>query len=264
MTATDPFSLAGKVALITGGGRGIGAGIARAFADAGAAVALVSRTERQLEEVAGAIDHGGGRALALPADVTERGSLEPLIDRTVSEFGGIDVVVNCAGGGDMWRAFVDTTAEELESAFRFNVTAPFELVQRATPHLLERPGSSVINIVSTAIAVPTRGQLSYDAAKGALAYATRSMAAALGPRVRVNGINPGIIETEAMQAAIAGQEGIVEQLAGRVRMRRLGLPRDVGLTAVFLASPAASYITGVMIDVDGGVVGEMHPMFPDL
>jgi NAD(P)-dependent dehydrogenase (short-subunit alcohol dehydrogenase family) len=265
MTTSNPFSLTDKVALITGGGRGIGAGIARAFVEAGARVALVSRTKEQVEGTAAELNEGGeGRALPLPADVTDLDTLPGLVERVVGEFGGLDVVVNCAGGGDMWRAFLDNTVEEVESAFHFNVTVPFALVQAATPQLLERPGSSVINIISGAIANPTRGHLSYDASKGALLYATRSMAAALGPRVRVNGIHPGIIETEAMKAVVAGREGILEQLTGRVRMRRLGTPNDIGLAAVYLASPAASYLTGVMLDVDGGPVGEMQPMFPDL
>jgi 7-alpha-hydroxysteroid dehydrogenase len=234
------------------------------MAGAGAAVALVSRTKEQLDQVAGDITAAGGTALALPTDITETGSLTDAIQRVVGELGGLDIVVNCAGGGDMWRPLLDNTVEELEEAFHFNVAAPFELVRLAVPHLLERPGSSVINIVSGAIQNPTRGHLSYDAAKGALYFATRSMAAGLGPRIRVNGINPGIIETEAMKAVVSGNQTMLDSLHGRVRLRRLGTPSDIGNAAVFLASPAASYITGVCLDVDGGQVGEMHQMFPDL
>src|SRR5439155_18111838 len=172
MTSSNPFSLADKVALITGGGRGIGAGIARAFVDAGAAVALVSRTKEQVEGVAADINGSRGRAIALPADVTDLDALPGLIEQTVGEFGGLDIVVNCAGGGDMWRAFLDNTVDELETAFHFNVAAPFELVRLAVPHLLQRPGASVVNIVSGAINLQARGHLSYDAAKGALFYVT--------------------------------------------------------------------------------------------
>jgi 7-alpha-hydroxysteroid dehydrogenase len=264
MTTTNPFSLEGKVALITGGGRGIGEGIARAMAGAGASVALVSRTKENVERVAGDLVAAGSRALGLPSDIKDPSVLPGLVEQTVADLGGLDIVVNCAGGGDMWRAILDNTVEELEEALHFNVAAPFELVRLATPHLLERPGASVINIISSAIQQPARGHLSYDAAKGALHYATRSMAAGLGPRIRVNGINPGIIETEAMRAVVSSHQGVLDQLLARTRLRRLGTPADIGNTAVFLASPAGSYITGVCINVDGGVVGEMNQMFPDL
>jgi 7-alpha-hydroxysteroid dehydrogenase len=263
MTASNPFSLEGKVALITGGGRGIGAGIAKAMALAGASVALVSRSKDQLETTAKDITADGGTALPLPVDITDVNNLPGAVDTVISELGGLDVVVNCAGGGDMWRPITDNTVDELEEAFHFNVSAPFELVRVATPKLLERPGASIINIVSGAIRVPTRGHLSYDAAKGALYYATRSMAAGLGPRIRVNAISPGIIETEAMKAVVANEQ-VLTMLKGITRMRRLGTPADIGNTAVFLASDAASYITGVCIDVDGGQVGEINQQFPDL
>jgi len=262
--ASNPFSLAGKVALVTGGGRGIGEGIARALADAGAAVALVARTQDDVERVAAGIEASGGRALPLTADITDVSGLPGIVERTVGGLGRLDTVVNCAGGGDMWRALLDNTVDELEDAFRFNVAAPFELVRSAVPHLLEQPGSSVINIVSAAIHMPARGHLSYDASKGALLYATRSMAASLGPRIRVNGIMPGIIETEAMKAVVSGYEGVFERLVARTRLRRLGTPADIGMAAVYLASPAASYVTGVCLDVDGGVVGELNARFPDL
>lgn len=261
---SNPFSLAGKVALITGGGRGIGEGIARAFADAGAAVVLVARTKDEVERVASDIDAVGGRALAISSDITDVSGVPGIVECTVGKLGRLDTVVNCAGGGDLWRALLDNTVDELEEAFHFNVAAPFELVRTAVPHLLEQPGSSVINIVSAAIHQPARGHLAYDASKGALLYATRSMAASLGPRIRVNGIMPGIIETDAMQAVVSEYEGVFDRLVARTRLRRLGTPADVGRAAVFLASPAASYITGVCLDVDGGAVGEMNPRFPDL
>ncbi len=264
MNSSNPFSLTETSAVITGGGRGIGKGIALAFAEAGASVTLVARTKDQVEGTAAEINASGGRAIALAADITDLSVLGGLIERAVGEFGGLDAVVNCAGGGDMWRAFLDDSAEELESAFHFNVTVPTELVRLAVPHLLERPGASVVNIVSGAIALQARGHLSYDSSKGGLFYATRSMAASLGPRIRVNGIMPGIIETEAMKAVVTQHEGVLDQLVGRTRMRRLGTPRDIGLAAVYLASPAASWLTGVLLDVDGGSVGEMNPMFPDL
>ena len=154
MSSSNPFSLAGKVALITGAGRGIGEGIARAFVDAGAAVVLVARTTDEVERVAADITSLGGRALALPSDITDVSGLPGIVERTVRDFGRLDTVVNCAGGGDTWRAMPDNTVDELEDAFHFNVAAPFELVRLAVPHLLEQPGASVINIVSAAIHTP--------------------------------------------------------------------------------------------------------------
>jgi len=258
------FSLDGKVALITGGGRGIGAGIARSFAEAGAAVALTARTTEQLEATAEEIRAAGGTALTLPADITDLAQLPDLVERTVTEFGGLDTLVNCAGGGDMWRPFLDTTVDVLEEAFHFNVSVPFELARLCVPHMLERAGASIINIVSHAISLETRGHLAYDASKGALLYATRAMAADLGPRIRVNGIHPGAVETEAMLAVIQHRPEIRDLLVEHTRMRRNGTPEDIGMAAVFLASPAASWMTGKMIDVDGGTVGELSQMFPDL
>ena len=164
----------------------------------------------------------------------------------------------------MWRTLLDTRVEDLESAFRFNVSVPFELARLAVPHLLERPGASILNIVSAAIELQVRGHLAYDASKGALLYVTRSMAAELGPRIRVNGIMPGAIETEAMRAVIAKREGVFEQLIATTRMRRTGQPSDIGLAAVYLSSAAAAWTTGKLLHVDGGIVGELSPMFPDL
>lgn len=262
--AMSKFTLDGKVALITGGSRGIGAGIARSFAEAGATVALVARTEEQLEVTAGEIRAAGGRALTLPADITDLAGLPGLVDRTVTELDGLDVLVNCAGGGDMWSPLLDTTVEMLEEAFHFNVSVPFELVRLCVPHLLQRPGASIVNIVSHAISLETRGHLAYDASKGALLYATRAMAADLGPRIRVNGIHPGAVETEAMLAVIEHRPEIRDLLVEHTRMRRNGTPEDIGAAAVFLASSAAGWMTGKLIDVDGGNVGELSQMFPDL
>lgn len=262
---TDAFSLEGKVALVTGGSRGIGAGIARAFADAGAAVAAVARTQEQLDEVVGEIEAAGGRAFAHAADVTDLAALPGVVDTIVGALGGLDILVNNAGGGDEWRPFLETTVEQMQASFHFNALVPFELSRLAVPHLLERPGASIVNIGSIAITKAVRGHITYDAAKGALTHMTRSMAADLGPKIRVNAIAPGATETPALKEILdAADPSFRQTMVEKTRLRRNGTVEDIGLAAVYLASPAASWVTGKVLEVDGGAVDEYRQRFPDL
>jgi 7-alpha-hydroxysteroid dehydrogenase len=259
------FSLEGRVALITGGGRGIGEAIARGFAQAGAAVAVVARTTAEIDRVAAEIEAIGGRAFACTADVSDVGVLPNLVDSTVAALGGLDILVNNAGGGDEWRPFLDTTVDQLEAAFHFNVSVAFELARLSVPHMLERSGSSIINMSSIALLKSARGHIVYDAAKGALHSITRSMAADLGPRIRVNAIMPGATETPALRTLLASRAPEMrQQLIDRTRLRRMCTPADIANTAVFLESDAASFITGKYFEVDGGPVDEISQRFPDL
>jgi len=255
-------SLKGKVAIVTGSGRGIGAGIARGFAQAGAAVVITGRTAAEIEATAAEIREAGGRAIAVTVDVTDLAKLSDLVDRTVAEFGGVDIVVNNAGGARS-PAFVDTRPEHLESLFRLQVSAPFELVRLALPHLLKRPGASVINILSPGSYKATRGNLAYYVAKAGLQHLTKLMAADLGPKVRVNAIIPGPIETPALKKMIAERPEVRDAALRSIQMRRMGQPEDVAAAALFLASPAASFITGALLPVTGGEV-EGSPGTPDL
>jgi 7-alpha-hydroxysteroid dehydrogenase len=255
--------LDGKVALVTGSGRGIGAGMARAFAQAGADLALVARTTSEIEEVAAEIRGLGRRAIAITADLSDLAQLPGVIDRTVAELGGLDILVNNAGGS-MSPAFVDTTVDFIESKFRLIVTSPFELVRLALPHMLQRPGASVINILSPGAFNAPRGNLAYYVCKAALAHMTKLMAADLGPKVRVNAITPGPTETPALQKIFDERPEIRDVAMRAVRMRRMGQPEDIGAAAVFLASPAASFITGALLPVNGGEVEEPRPVSPDL
>src|SRR5262249_27352148 len=141
------FSLKGKVALITGGGRGIGATIARVFSEAGADVAVMARSAEQVNAVASGIRNAGGHATAIPADLFEVDQLPGVVDKTVAEFGGLDILVNNAGAGGAPQ-FVDTRLEHLQKAFHLMVGAPFELARLALPHMLKRPGASIINMTS--------------------------------------------------------------------------------------------------------------------
>jgi 7-alpha-hydroxysteroid dehydrogenase len=257
------FRLDGKVALISGGGRGIGAGIARAFAEAGAAVVLTARTADEIEAVASEITAAGGRAFAVPADLLDIEDLPTVIDRAASAFDGLDVIVNNAGGGNS-PLFADTRAEHLQHAFNLMVTVPFELVRLGLPHLLERPGASVINMTSVGAYRATRGNLAHHTAKAALAHMTRLMAADLGPRVRVNALVPGPVETPGLREVFDRRPELRQTVADRTRMRRIGLPEDVAHAAVYLASPAAAWVTGTLLDVTGGLVDEFRINSPDL
>jgi 7-alpha-hydroxysteroid dehydrogenase len=257
------FSLEGKVALVTGSGRGIGAGIARAFADAGAAVAITARTKAQIDAVAAEIRGVSGRAITIAADLMDIGKLPALIEQTVRELGGLDILVNNAGGG-FSTPFADVRVEHIEHMFRLEVAVPFELSRLALPHLLARPGACIINTVSPGAYKAPRGFLPHYIAKTALAHLTRLMAADLGPRVRVNAIVPSSVETPALKNVLDSRPELRESLLRNIRMRRLSTPEEVGYAAVYLASPAAGFVTGTLLDITGGHVDEIMPMIPDL
>ena len=256
------FSLEGKVALITGSGRGIGAGIARVFAEAGAAIAVTGRTASEVEATAAAIRAKGGRAIAITVDITDKSQLPSVIDRTVSELGGLDILVNNAGGA-MSPAFVDTRMELLESLFRLIVSAPFELSRLAVPHMLTRPGASIINILSPGVTRSPRGNLAYYTVKAALGQMTKLMAADLGPKIRVNGITPGPVETPALAKVMQEKPEVRESAMRATRMRRIAKPEEIGYAALYLCSPAASFVTGSILPVNGGEVEESRGT-PDL
>ena len=177
----EQFRLDDQVAIVTGAGRGIGAAIAEVFAEAGADVVLTARTASQLDETAAGVGAHGGRVLAVPGDVNDLGFLAELVDRTASELGRVDIVVNNAGGS-MSKPMLDTRVEELEASFHFNVSVPFELSRLAVPHMLAVGGGSILNIGSVAGRNANRGGLTHSLTKAALAQLTRLMASELAPR----------------------------------------------------------------------------------
>jgi 7-alpha-hydroxysteroid dehydrogenase len=246
----DRFRLDGKVALVTGAGRGIGASTARVFAEAGADLVLLSRTAEQLEAVAADVRGMGGRALVVPCDVNDLDALGAAVAQAVAELGSLDVVVNNAGG-TMPRPFLDTSAGYLERAFHFNVTTAFALTKAATPHLLESRGS-VVNISSAIGRLRDRGFVAYGTAKAALAHMTRLLAADLAPKVRVNAIAVGSTATSALEVVLENEDLHTQMVEG-TPLKRLGEPEDIALAALYLASPAGGWVTGKVLEVDGGL-----------
>jgi 7-alpha-hydroxysteroid dehydrogenase len=258
----DSFRLDGRVALITGAGQGIGAAAALAFADVGADIALTARTQADLDAVADEVRARGRRAITLPGDVNDLDHLATVVQATVAELGRLDVLVNNAGGS-VSKPFLDTTVKQLESSFHFNVSAAFELGRLSVPHMLAVGGGSIVNIGSVAGRNAGRGTLTHSLTKAAVAQLTRLMAADLAPRVRVNGVLPGAVETAALRRYVPDE--VREQMAERTAMRRNGLPEDIARAVVFLASPAASWITGKNLEVDGLAAEDLVPKdIPDL
>ncbi len=247
----DRFRLDGKVAVVTGAGKGIGAGTARALAEAGADVVCAARTPADIETVADEVRTLGRRALALPTDVTEPDHRARLIARTVEEFGRIDILVNNAGGWNP-RPLMETSEKALEAAFAFNVTSAFSLTKLAVPHLVANGSGSIVNISSRAASMVQPCFTAYAAAKAALSMMSRAMAPELAPKIRVNAIEVGGVETDAL-AHVLTDPSVRERLEANTPMRRVGRTDDIAACVVYLASDAAAWVTGKIFEVDGGV-----------
>jgi len=249
----DRFKLDGKVAMVTGGGRGIGRGIALAYAEAGADVVVCARSQDQIDDTAEQIRARGRRALAVPCDVTKREQLDELVARTTDELGRVDILVNNAGGWPPKDALF-TSEKEFDTAFRFNVTSAFVLTRLVVPKMVETAGGgSIVNISSVAGKHHGPGFVAYGTAKAALSFMTQELAQDFAPKVRVNAIAVGSVETEALATILddATRQSMIDQTP----LARLGQVEDIAACALFLASPAASYVTGEIYGVNGGLTG---------
>jgi 7-alpha-hydroxysteroid dehydrogenase len=246
----DRFRLPGAAAIVTGAGRGIGAATAVALAEAGADLVLAARTEEQLHQVAARVREAGRRVEVVPADLTDLDAVTNLAAVSQNAFGRLDIVVNNVGG-TYPRPFLETTVDFLDEAFRFNVGTAHALTKAAVPIMLEHGGGSVVNISSVMGRVSGRGFLAYGTAKAALAHFTELAAFDLAPRIRVNAIAVGSVATSALDIVLTNDE-IRTRMEQATPLRRIGDAADIAATVLYLCSPAGGYLTGKVIEADGG------------
>jgi 2,4-dienoyl-CoA reductase [(3E)-enoyl-CoA-producing], peroxisomal len=252
MSIFSPGLLQGKVAFVTGGGSGIGAGIARRFAEHGARVALTGRKLEKLEATAKEIERAGGRALCLPADVRDYAALEAAVARIEAEFGRLDVVVNSAAGNFLVPA-ASLSANGFKAVIDIDLVGTFN-ASRAAFELLSRQGGSIVSITATQAWLPTPLQCHVGAAKAGIAKLTADLALEWGAaKIRVNAVAPGpIAETEGMRRLAPADEQARARLEQGMPAGRFGTIDEVADAVLYLVSPAAGFITGTTLVIDGG------------
>lgn len=254
MTLQDRFSLHSQVALVTGGGAGIGRAISLMFAEAGAMVAVTDLKQDDAEAVAAECRKFGGKAIGLKLDVTNEAERVTVIEQVVQEFGRLTILINNAGGGGP-KPF-DMPMGDFDRAFQLNVHSLFRLSQLAHPHMKVAGGGAILNISSMAGENKNRRMCSYGASKAAVNHLTRNMALDLGPdNIRVNAIAPGAIRTAALDKVLTPD--IEKTMLKHTPLGRLGEGTDIAAAALFLVAPASAWVSGQVLTVSGGGVQEL-------
>ncbi len=251
--------LTGKVAIVTGAANGIGRAIAERFGAEGASVVVSDIDAAGAEKVAAAIAGAGGTAVAVATDVAQKAAIDDLYDRTLQQFGTVDIVVNSAGLTNTERHFLDGDETWWDQIHDVNLKGSFLSGLRAANHMARDGGGVIINVSSGGATRAHRGNAAYDATKGGIEALTRAMAVDLAPYgVRVNALIPGSIDARGMDPAVKQERGKA------IPMGRVGEPSEMAGAAVFLASDDAGYVTGQMIAVDGGILAAMRSPQADI
>lgn len=269
----NEYRVDGKVAIVTGGGRGIGKAIALVLAEAGADVAVAARSREQIEQTAEEIRKLQRRALAIPTDVSNEEQVKELVDKVISEFSKIDILCNSAGillfkpvavlpgvklpgwesAGDDWDK--PQTLEDWDKVLDTNLTSAFLLAQAVGPHMIKQRKGKVINISSNGAEQGISYNSAYNVSKAGVSAFTRCLASEWGPfNINVNAIAPGLTNTVMIKPLITDPKMMKDKLE-KTPLGRLGEPREVALLALFLASSASNFITGQIFTIDGGVMG---------
>ena len=252
--ASDPpdlLSLEGRVAFVTGAGRGIGAATALAFAHAGARVALVDRDGEGLERTADALGAAGGEALGFVADVADAGAIGAAVQRTIHEWGRLDILVNNAG---IVRdaALADVRERDWSDTLEVNLTGAMVCARAVVPHMRAAGFGRILSASSIVAQAGNYGQTAYAASKGGIVGMTRVWARELGPEgITANAVAPGFIDTEMVRSV---PPKVVAQIVARIPAGRLGRPEEVASVYLFLASDLASFVNGAVVGVDGGLL----------
>jgi 7-alpha-hydroxysteroid dehydrogenase len=248
------FDLSGKVSLVTGATAGIGLEVARALGQAGSRVVVASRRDDAVARAEEALAAEDIDALGVVADVSDEEAVRHLVARAVDKYGRLDILVNNAGGsfGDTFRSgpLLDMQPDDFLEAYRSNVVSAFLCARSALPHMRDGGGGAIVNVASMAAYHATRGMGAYAATKAALVNVTKTMAAEWAPHVRVNAVAPGAIDTPRTTAVRS--KALMARLRSDIRLGRLGRPEDVAAAVWYLASSASSWVTGSVVDLDGG------------
>lgn len=254
MNMHDSFRLDGKVAVVTGGGRGIGRGIALGFADCGADVVVVARRQADVDAVAAEIEERGQRGLGISADVMDFTSIPKVLDQVVEDFGRLDIMVNNAGGNldRKMHALPEISLDKFDEQLTLNMKTKFWGAQQAAKRMTD--GGRIINIISTAAHQASPGFGVYSAANLGMISMTRTLAVELAPqKITVNCLAPGVIVTDMLKETMnISDEQAAAMFDAQIPLGRTGTPEDCAAAAVFFASPAAQWTTGQFINVAGG------------